>query len=373
MISDMQSSREEFEGKLAAMRALLDRHHAEGLLLRRISSFAWATCGAASYVNTAAAEGAASLLVTREHCFLATNNIEAPRLEQEAQLAEQGWEFRVAHWTNPSAELNKLTAGIPLIADVAFVGAKDVSGEMARLRANLTPAEGGRFRLLGQFCAEAMGSAARRVRPGMDEYEIASLLGGEAQKRGVQPIVNLVATDERIYNFRHPLPADKKLETYALLVLSGRRRGLVCSISRLVHFGPIPADRQRRIMAAARVNAALIAHTRPGRSLDDVFRRGQQAYSDAGFAEEWQFHHQGGAAGYEPREFLGMPGSADVVAAGQAYAWNPTVAGAKMEDTILVGGQANEILTSIPGWPVAPIEVPEQETEIQCPLALEMP
>jgi antitoxin VapB len=366
----MQPTHDEFQTKLSLLRALLDKHQAEGLLLRRVSSFAWATCGAASYVNTATTEGAASLLVTRQGCFLATNNIEAPRLEQEADLTGQGWEFRVSHWTSPLAELNKLTSGLNLIADVPFGGAKDISAELSRLRVNLTPAEGQRFRLLGQLCAQVMDSAARAVRPGMTEYEIAALQGWEAQRRGIQPIVNLVATDERIYQYRHPLPTDKKLDKYALLVLSGRKWGLVCSISRLVHFGSIPAERQERILATARVNAALVANTRPGHSLDEVFQHGQREYAATGFADQWRFHHQGGAVGYEPREFLGLPGSADVVQVGQAYAWNPTIAGAKMEDTILVGENANEILTTIPDWPVVSIKI--EDNEIQCPLALEM-
>jgi antitoxin VapB len=368
----MTPSHQEFQIKLSALRALLDKHGVDGILLRRVSSFAWATCGATSYVNTASTEGAASLLVTRDSCYLATNNIEAPRLEQESWLAEQGWEFRISHWTSPMVELNKLTAGLNLIADVPFGSAKDVSAELSRLRAGLTPAEGERFRQLGQLCAQAMDFAARAVRPQMTEYEIAALLGAETQQRGVQPIVNLIATDERIYRFRHPLPTEKKLEKYALLVLSGRRWGLVCSISRLIHFGPVPTDLQRRIDATARVNAVLVAHTRPGRSLNEVFQRGQAEYAVTGFPDEWRFHHQGGAVGYEPREFLGLPGSADVVSVGQAYAWNPTIAGAKMEDTILVGAHGNEILTSTPNWPVVSIKIPEQDVEIECPLALEV-
>ena len=160
------------------------------------------------------------------------------------------------------------------------------------------------------------------------------------------------------------------MEKYALLVLSGRRWGLVCSISRLIHFGPVPADVQKRIDATARVNAMLIAHTLPGRSLDDVFQRGQREYAATGFPDEWRFHHQGGAVGYEPREFLGLLGSKDEVSVGQAYAWNPTIAGAKMEDTILVGARGNEILTTTPSWPVISVKIPEQDVEIPCPLAL---
>ena len=368
----MQVTRNEFQHKVMLMRNLLDRHEADALLLRRVSSFAWATCGAASYVNTATTQGAASLLITRDDCYLISNNIEAPRFEEEECLAEQGWIFCVAHWTSPMTELSHLTAGKKLIVDVPFLDAKVIDAEMARLRANLCEEEGVRFRKLGRLCAAAMNAAVRAVKPGMTEMEIAALLGAETQKRGVQPIVNLIATDERIYHYRHPLPTAKKLEKYAMLVLSGRKYGLVCSISRLVHFGPVLDDVQHRVDVTAQVNAALIAYSQPGAVLGEVFKQGQAAYAAGGFPDEWQYHHQGGAVAYEPREVLGKPDAQDVIAAGQAFAWNPTVAGAKMEDTILVWTQENELLTSIPGWPVKAVVVPELKIEVMCPMVLEI-
>jgi antitoxin VapB len=362
----------ELQSKINLLRDLLDKHGADGLLLRRVSSFAWATCGAASYVNTAATEGAASLLVTRQNLYLAANNIEAPRLEQEEKLAEQGWEFRVSSWETPLLALQTLTSGLTLISDVPFPNAKDVSAEIARLRAHLTPQEGERFRQLGRLCADAMSAAALAVRPGMSEYQLAALLGYETQQRGMQPIVNLIATDERIYRFRHPLPTEKKLEKYAMLVLCGRRWGLVCSITRLVHFGPLSADLQGRIQASAQVNAAMIAASRPGQTLGGVLAQGKRAYTEAGFPDEWRNHHQGGVAGYESREYLGTTTSSDVIVEGQALAWNPSIAGAKMEDTILIGAQSNEILTRTSAWPLVSIPVPDQGIEVPCALALEI-
>ena len=136
----------------------------------------------------------------------------------------------------------ELTRGLKLAADGAYPGAIDLSSEMARLRANLLSEEDERYRALSKLCAEAMDAAIRAVRPGMTEYEIAALLDRETQARGVQPIVNLIATDERIFNFRHPLPIGKKLEKYAMLVLCGRKYGLVTSITRLVHFGRLPDE-----------------------------------------------------------------------------------------------------------------------------------
>ena len=67
----------------------------------------------------------------------------------------------------------------------------------------------------------------RAVAPGMTEYELAARLSFEAQVRAAQPIVVLVATDERIFNFRHPLPTAKRLDRYAMLIICGRRHGLV--------------------------------------------------------------------------------------------------------------------------------------------------
>ncbi len=355
--------------KLSLLRSLLEKHNAQAILLRRVSSFAWATEGAASYVNTAATEGAASLVITREQAYLATNNIEAPRLQDEENLAEQGWEFVISPWQTPLKGLNDLLAGKTLLSDVPFGNGKDISAEIARLRAHLTPQEGERFRALGRLCAEAITATAQAIQPGMSEYEIAALLGGEAQKRGVQPIVNLVATDERGY--RHPLPTAKKLQRYALLVLSGRWRGLVCSVSRMIHFGKTPTDLERKARAAAQVNAAFIAHARPGKTLGELLEIGQAAYAAAGFPDEWQHHHQGGVTGYEPREYLATPGAPEVLAAGQALAWNPTVQGAKMEDTILLGATENEILTPTPLWPVEMVEAPGFPP-VPCTLALEM-
>ncbi len=367
----MQPKNSEFQTKIFILRDLLDKHGVDALLLRRVSSFAWATCGAASYVNTATTEGAASLLITREHLYLFTSNIEAPRLEQEEKLADQGWEFQVSPWDDSQRALQSLTSGFSLASDIPFPGSKDINAEIARLRAHLTQEEGERFRQLGHLCAETLIAVAHEIHPGLNEYQLAALLGSQAQRRGVQPIVNLIATDERTYRFRHPLPTEKILDKYAMLVLSGRRWGLVCSITRLVHFGQLSDDLRERIIATAQVNATLIANSRPGQRLGDVLAQGQQAYASVGFPDEWRQHHQGGVVGYEPREYLATPTSSDVIAQGQALAWNPSIAGAKMEDTILVGAQSNEILTYTQLWPEMHIQIPGQPNKVPCALALE--
>ncbi len=346
----------EFDQKQSRIQALLAGQGLEALLLQRASSFAWATCGASSYINTATTNGEASLLITPTGRYLIANNIEATRLEQEEKLVAQGWGLVVNPWYESQDAISRLSNGLKLGADGPYPGAVQLAGEMARLRVNLLPEELDRFRTLGRLCAEAMDAAIRAVQPGQTEYQIGSRLVFEAEQRGVQAIVNLIATDERIFAYRHPLPTDKPLDRYAMLVLCGRRWGLVASITRLIHFGPLPDELRRKAEAVAQIDAAFITATRPGRTLGQVFETAVAAYAQTGFAQEWQLHHQGGPAAYEPREYVATPGSTDMVQAGQVYAWNPSITGAKSEDTVLVGEAGNEVLTEISGWPMLSVE-----------------
>ena len=360
----------ELETKLSKLYDLLDQHNLDALFLHRVSSFAWATCGAASYINTAVATGEASLLITKNARYLITNNIEAPHYEKEEKLKEQGWEFVVGGWYEPSEALGKLTKGLRMGADVPLEGAKDLSGEVAVLRMNLLPEEVARFREVSKLSAQAMNAAVRAAKPGMSEYEIAAVLAAEAYRRQLLPIVNLIATDERIFGFRHPLPTAKKMEKYAMLVLCGRKYGLVSSVTRLIHYGPLSDELKRKQEAVTQVDAQVIAATRPGKTLAQVFGEIQQAYESTGHAGEWKLHHQGGPAGYEPREFVANPQVTAKVDVGQAYAWNPSITGVKTEDTVLITESGFEVMTEIPNWPVREVEVGGKK--IRRPLILEV-
>ena len=191
------------------------------------------------------------------------------------------------------------------------------------------------------------------MRPGQTEYEIAALLAYETERRGIQCIVNLIATDERIFAFRHPLPTGKKLERYAMLVQCGRQRGLVCSCTRLVHFGRLPDDVRRKSEAVAHIDAVFIASTRPGRTLGDVFERARAAYAETGYRQRVAAASPGragrlrGARRYRRARPGGYGCGRD-----RPMPWNPSITGAKCEDTILVGEDGNEVLTEIPGWPI---------------------
>lgn len=238
-----------------------------------------------------------------------------------------------------------------------------LDAKVASLRVTLTAHERALYRSLGQDCGRAIADVARAIRPSMTEFEIAAHLAAATWALGVTPIVLLVAADERADAIRHPLPTPKRVKHKVMLVLCGRRAGLVLSVTRMVYItttpnATIPADLLRRHEAATFVDAVAIAKTQPGAVARDVFAAIQAAYRERGFDGEWTLHHQGGAAGYLSREWIANPTLARVVGANQAFAWNPSVAGTKSEDTVLLtaaadgNGFTHEVLSVSPGWPM---------------------
>lgn len=147
-----------------------------------------------------------------------------------------------------------------------------------------------------------------------------------------------------------------------MLVLCGRKYGLVANLTRLVHFGPPPRELREKLEKVITVDAKMIARTVVGAGLADIFHAGMAAYAAVGFPQEWKLHHQGGVAGYNGREILATPNSQEIVQDGQAFAWNPSIRGVKSEDTIIVQGDSREFLTGSGRWPTLAIELSDGST-----------
>jgi hypothetical protein len=105
------------------------------------------------------------------------------------------------------------------------------------------------------------------------------------------------------------------------------------------------------------VDAALISSTKPGARMGDIFRKGMDAYAEAGFPDEWRLHHQGGPTGYRARDFLVNEGTDALVVENQAMAWNPSITGAKTEDTIIATSRGPIILSGTDDWPELEVEI----------------
>ena len=339
----------------------LAAHGLEAALLSRRCNFSWYACGAArNYVGTADDVGVSTLLVGREGAAVLANNIEAARLAAE-DLPRTGIQLLDHPWHDAEARtraFDRALAGRRAAADapVAGVRADPLPPEFNRLRWSLLPAEIERYRRVASDTVAAVEEAARAAEPGRTEDCLAGTLAAALRRRGLLPWVLLVGSDERLARFRHPLPTPKRVERHFMLATCAERGGLIAAATRLASFGRIPADLAARHEAVATVDAALISATRPGRTLGDCFAGAQAAYRAAGFPEEWRHHHQGGSIGYLPREAKAAPGDPTAVLQDQAFAWNPTIAGTKCEDTVICLADRTEPLAAPTGWPTVGAE-----------------
>ena len=148
-----------------------------------------------------------------------------------------------------------------------------------------------------------------------------------------------------------------------MVVLCLRWQGLIAAVTRLVHFGHIPVELAAKARVVASIDAQMILGTRPGKTLGDMYALAEQAYREAGYPAAIEEHHQGGSIAYLPREVLAQPNETAVIAAHQAFAWNPSVRGAKSEDTIIAGPAGPAVITQTPGWPMVSVTLDGQTIE----------
>ena len=148
----------------------------------------------------------------------------------------------------------------------------------------------------------------RRSNFGDSEHEIAGLLDYHVRRAGCTPTVTLVAADERVGKFRHPIPTNKTVEHYAMVVGCAAYKGLISCATRFVCFRPM-TELEDRLQSLAHIDAAVNLSTKPGRTLGELFFILQRAYEEHGYDGEWRKHHQGGPTGYLNREVIAYPGS----------------------------------------------------------------
>jgi Xaa-Pro dipeptidase len=370
LITNQMDKNAEITEKAERLSRMLAAEGLGGVVLVAQPNFGWLTAGGNNGIDTSREQGACALFVRADgKRYVLASRIEMARMLEEElagadfEPVEFGWEEEKASPTflaDLAAKLNE--GGAPLGSDLPLAAnVKAIDGAVARCRYQLTSPELERFRQLGRDAGEVLGSVARSLAPGVKESEIARRMSDALAARGMRSVVTLVAADERIAKFRHPVPTEKAWERVVMLVTCARRQGLVASLTRIVCAGEVPEELKRRMLSSARVNAKLLAATRPGASGSELYRVAAEAYAEEGFPGEERLHHQGGAAGYRTRDWVAHPASVETVQTPQAFAWNPTVTGSKAEETCIASAEGVEVVTTTPNWPQIPVRVGGRE------------
>ena len=338
MAETSQRPRTDRQVKRERLLGLLDRHRADRVVLSSATALGWYLDGARTHVSLAAPPIAA-MIVERSSEYLITTDNEAARLADEELPPDL--EVRTVPWSEP----------LPLPGGPGTLREDEVALELRRLRTPLLPGETERFRALGAAAARLVTPILQGARPERTEAELAADIAAAIVGIGAEPLVVLVGGASR-QHVRHPLPTAAPLGRRALVVACACRHGLIVNLSRTVVFGIPTADDLDGHARILTVEAAFLDATSPGIPLSTAFRAGCAAYGSNGFdVDEWTRHHQGGVAGYAGRDPRADASTDDPIVAGQAFAWNPTGHGAKVEDTVLLTDAGLEVLTVDPDWP----------------------
>lgn len=337
------------DAHLDRLAAHLDDTAREAVWFARPNAFAWLT-GGDNVVDAAGDVGVAAAGYDGDTVTVVTDTIEADRLRDEELPSTVTVEHYPWHATT-LADAVAARSPTPAAADFDVPGLETI--DPGSLRQPLTPADVEAYRDLGDDVARAVEQACEAVTAGVTERAVAADVRARLADADTRAPVVLVGGEDRAPRYRHYTPTDARIGGYALVSVTAERRGLHASVTRTVAIDP-PTWLADRHEAAARVQTAALAATRAAAdsTIDDagdagdVFAAIQDAYAEVGWADEWEHHHQGGAAGYAGREWIATPESDAPVTAPMAYAWNPTVRGAKSEDTWLVTADGFECLTS---------------------------
>jgi Xaa-Pro dipeptidase len=291
----------------------------------------WLLCGRGRPV--AAGTSPYAVRVTDADARVLYQDIEASRVAADERWEELGYEPTPYPWHEPSP--NGLR-----------------QPDLSELRRSLAPDELERYRTAGRDAREAFVESLGSLRPESRELDATAELARRLHARGFTTPVLLAGGDARAPVHRHPLPTAEPLGRFALLAVTAERDGLHVSMTRVVSFGPPPAELQERVSAAAAADAAVLGASRPGATVGELFTVLASAYAELGLPGEWRLHHQGGLTGYAGREIFATPGDPTVLPPACAVAWNPSVTGGgKSEDTALVTGDGVEVITRTPELP----------------------
>lgn len=328
-----------------ALLELAERLGLGAVLLRTPANFAWYTGGADNRVDHSDPSGVAAVLVTPERGFILADNIEAPRMREEQtpgmEIVEYPWH------EGPAKLLRDLTGDVAPGADAPVAETTYVPEEIAPLRYVLDGEALRSYRKIGADAASAVGEVAEDLDPDTDEREAAAGLVAACRRRGMFAPVVLAASARRLGRYRHPIPGGEKLGARAMLVVCAERGGLHANLTRLVDFEEPDAETRRRQAACDAVLRRMREEaTRPGRTLSEAFADCQRFYAEEGHPDGWRDHHQGGLTGYASREVIATPDTDLRIAAGKAFAWNPSLVGAKGEETFVLLGSGPEVISS---------------------------
>jgi Xaa-Pro aminopeptidase len=350
---------EEVSIKLELIRQTLSETEAQGVRLRGTDWFAWVTAGASNTVLLTAETGVAEVLVTAEDAWVLTDEIEAQRLVDEELPVN--FKLHVNPWADADAResfVRDVTAGGEILSDHPIPQLeKPLPPSLQQHKRVMMSSELERYRQVGQKASVAMTEVLKAAKPTWTEYQLAGAGAEALWASGLHPALTLVAGERRLPLYRHATPTGEQIGRQAMMVFCARGYGLYANLTRFVCFGALSDERADLHRHVREIEAQALNMCKPGTTLDEVYHALAVAYEQHGFPNAIKEHHQGGTTGYLAREVVANPFTKDTLAENMAVAWNPSLPGAKIEDTFVILGDGKlENMTFDPSFPNVEVE-----------------
>ncbi|MDG3045011.1 aminopeptidase P family N-terminal domain-containing protein [Bacillus sp. B6(2022)] len=263
----------------------MEEKQLDGVLIQKRNNFSWLTGGRRNHIVLNTPEGVCQLLVLKDDIVLVVNQMEEKRIiEEEMAYFDHPFQVVTMDWfEDETPYIQTLIKDKRIGADIHMEGVEWIEPDLSRVRSILSAPQLSQYETLCHDTAVIVESVCKEIVPGQTEHEIASLVAQRAIGQGMTIEVLLVATDDRIHQYRHPIPTEKALQKHALVVLCAERHGLVANVTRSVYFGQLPKELEENKERLARIDTVMNAATRPGNTIGDVLKAGIAQYEKKDF------------------------------------------------------------------------------------------
>ena len=349
---------EEVAYKLNLLRKALHKMGAIGIRLKGTDWFAWVTAGASNTVLLTSETGIAEVFVTANDAWILTDEIEAQRLQDEE--LPPNFKLHVYPWADVSEResfVREITEGGRILSDRPTGHEPSLPLSLFKHKRVMLSSELERYRKVGRLASEAMTEVLSNAKPTWTEYQLAGVGAKALWARGLHPALTLAAGERRLPLYRHATPSREQIGREAMLVFCARGYGLYANLTRFVSFGGMKRQHAKVHDSVRQIEAEALNLCQPGTSLNTVYNALQQAYQKYAYPNAIYEHHQGGTTGYLAREIVATQSTSDTLMENMAIAWNPSLTGAKIEDTFVILPEGElENLSFDPKWPSVEVE-----------------
>lgn len=355
----IKGRRAEIDIKVKRLQDAMQDTGLDAVMITKSNNFAWITAGASNIITRYSEVGATTVVVTKEGArYILLNVIEEPRVREEEHIEELGFEVKTQPWyENHNLEFVKEITGNGVYgSDIPFPGASDAGHLIETCQYSLTDNDIARYLYLGETFSRALEECLSEVRPGDMELDIAGRINEKLWKYDIDPVLFLVAGDERINKYRHCIPTGNCIRERLMVSCNGRYKGLVTKTTRFVTFKKDAAFLEQ-YAATLDIENQMIGATVAG--TDDIVphRLAKELYAQKGYPEMWRVHHQGGPQGYSNGYYLVTEEKHGIIQKNQCYCYNPSITGTKTEDGFIVTDEGPVMITK-------PVLFPKLQTEI---------